>query len=150
MRLAFLRKPERAETRPYRQAFVDKMTSIQSGGVDFEALARQTVKEKLGEATENLLFSGLSEKARKDPRYFLVAVQRLFGDGDSGVLTPMIAAADQGRFPKRRVDQVAELESHVAKLPPSSTKPGVSVGGRTHRVYDENGNLVQEEDSEWG
>ena len=129
--------------------FINKMSEVRSKGVDFEDLARESIREKLGEATEGLIFSGMSDGAKQDPRLFAAALKGLFGFGAVGMLTPIIESANLGRFPKPRTDHVAELESHITSLGPYKGNPVKQAGAR-HRIYDEKGNLIQEEDSEYG
>ena len=135
-------------TSEYGQSFIARMRNLQERGVDFELLTREALKDKLGEGFSNIILMSIGKTAREDPASFASSVTKLFGQGAVGILEPIVARADRGVLPTSEASQSALLEAYILAHPSKGGSAPVSQTRplHEHRVRDEHGNLIDEDD----
>ncbi|MGP8126146.1 MAG: hypothetical protein ACLQEQ_09860 [Nitrososphaerales archaeon] len=124
------------------------MRNLQKRGMDFELLARDALKDKLGQGFSDIVFMSIGKAAREDPGYFVASITKMFGQGAVGILEPIVARADLGVLPTSEASQLALLEAYIREHPSKGGSGGLPPMRllHDHRIRDEHGNLIDEDD----
>ncbi len=124
----------------YESYFVRNMESMMEGGLDFQAVVREALRDVLGEMPSRVLVMLLSKQARHEPVRFVQEASKIFGPSASGLYGPILGRAEvlvasgggSGRG-SRFESILAELESE----PSSHETRKKQVPLHNHRIKDD-------------
>jgi hypothetical protein len=126
----------------FEKSFVQKIGRLARAGIDFEALARESLTSKFGGAADVLL-RDLSPKAFAQPEYFVKELSAIFGQGADGVLEPIAKYADLGLYGTKHDTPILQLLQRMGP-PPSMESNQNTVLLHDYRIKDEQGNYPDE------
>ncbi|HEV2225409.1 MAG TPA: hypothetical protein VGR56_01240 [Nitrososphaerales archaeon] len=123
----------------YEKAFVERMSRLERGGVNFELFAKEAVEAKFGGAAE-VVFRGLKGDAFMNPEVFVRELSRVFGRGAMGIYEPIMKQAERGMIASSSGNS-SPYDSLLRQLGvPQGPAPVQGVMLHDHRVKDEEGN----------
>lgn len=118
------------------------MGRLRRAGIDFEALARESLTGKFGGATEVLL-RDLTPTALREPERFVNELSEIFGQGVNGILEPIVRYVDMGLYHPKYDTPLLEL---LRQLGPSQAVVADQNQIVLHdqRIQDEQGNYADD------